>query len=75
MAKIFFDVRTKQAEEAKKKYDKQFDALLELRQSTVFRLHARGWDLLCYLLPSRSTYYEDFSIYIMGLSSVNYIRI
>ena len=36
MAKIFFDVRTKQAEEAKKKYDKQFDALLELRKSTVF---------------------------------------
>ena len=28
--------------------------------------------LLCYLLPGRSTYYEDFSIYIMGLSSVNY---
>ena len=25
--------------------------------------------LLCYLLPNRSTYYEDFSIYIMGLSS------
>ena len=24
--------------------------------------------LLCYLLPGRSTYYEDFSIYIMGLS-------
>ena len=28
--------------------------------------------LLCYLIPNRSTYYEDFSIYIMGLSSVNY---
>ena len=38
MAKIFFDVRTNQAEEAKKKYEKHFDSLLELRQSTVSRL-------------------------------------
>ena len=29
-------------------------------------------DLLCYLISNRCTCYEDFSIYVMWLSSVNY---
>ena len=29
-------------------------------------------DLLCYLISNRSTCYEDFSSYVMWLSSVNY---